>query len=183
MANNANKIIVGANGTVFVGPTTATAPTDATSGLSGFTELGFVAETGVTITPSQTVTDIMAWQSLYTVRKIITARGLELTFTLREFNLESIPFAFGGGAMHDSGGVVKYTPPAAGAIDNRSLVVDWQDGNNHFRLYVPTGMVTDLSGFTVSRTAPAELPVKFGLNYSGSGDVWALFSDDSGLYS
>ena len=192
MANDAGKIVVGANGTVYVAGTGATAPTDATTSLNAkephdagandYVELGFVSENGVGVTPSQTVTPIMAWQSAYSVRKIITARGLELDFILREFNAESIPFAFGGGSLIEQPGEkFVYTPPEAQETDARTLVVDWADGDRHYRLYVPNGQVTDLSQFTLSRTAPAELPVKFELNHFGTGSPWTLFSDDEGL--
>jgi hypothetical protein len=190
--NDASRIVVGADGNVFVGTTSATAPTDATTSLNpapphdagptDWVQLGFVSENGVQVTPSQTVTPIMAWQSAYSVRRIITARGLELDFILREFNAESIPFAFGGGSLVEAvGEKFTYTPPTPSEIDERSMCVDWADGSRAYRLYVPLGQVTDLSQFTLSRTAPAELPVKFALNHSGSGAPWTLFSDDTGL--
>lgn len=194
MANDAGKIVVGANGTIYVGATTATAPTNATSALpqpaypnaqtsAQYVELGFVTENGVTVTPSQVSTPIMAWQSAFSVRQIITSRGLELDFVLREFNAISLPFAFGGGTLAEVAdtGVFSYVPPEPEETDPRSLVVDWADGTRHYRLYVPNGQVTDLSGFSVSRTAPAELPVKFVLNHFGVGAPWTLFSDDAGL--
>jgi hypothetical protein len=190
--NDASRIVVGANGTVFVSDTSATAPTDATTdlmpvaphdaGAGDWVELGFVSENGVQIIPSQTIAPIMAWQSSYSVRKIVTARGLELDFVLREFNAETIPFAFGGGMLEEAAGEkFTYTPPEPQEIDLRSLVVDWADGDRDYRLYIPNGQVTDLAQFTLSRTAPAELPIKFELNHSGSGAPWKLFSDDAGL--
>jgi len=194
-ANDADRIVVGANGTVYVGETTATAPTDADTALvtaapdeatsTEYVELGFVSENGVTVTPTQSITPIMAWQSAYSVRQIVTSRGLELDFVLREFSAVSIPFAFGGGSLVEVGpgdtNNYKYTPPEPQEIDTRSLVVDWADGTRLYRLYVPNGQITDLSAFTVSRTAPAELPIKFVLNHSGTGAPWTLFSNDVGL--
>src|SRR6266576_7111074 len=100
MANDASKIVVGANGSISVAAIGATAPTNATTSLAvAFEELGFVSENGVQVTPGQTVVPIMAWQSAYPVRKIVSQRTLELDFVLREFNVESIPFAFGGGTL------------------------------------------------------------------------------------
>ena len=187
--NDAGRIVVGANGTVYVSDTSATAPTDATTSLSAvaphdagagdWVELGFVSENGVQVIPSQVVQPIMAWQSAYPVRKIITSRGLELDFILREFNAESIPFAFGGGTIVEAvGEKFTYTPPAPQDTDPRSLVVDWADGTRDYRLYIPNGQVTDLAQFTLSRVAPAELPIKFDLNHFGSGAPWTLFTDD-----
>jgi len=190
--NDADRIVVGANGTVFVAGIDAVAPTDATTPISSvaphdagpndYVELGFVSENGVQVTPSQVIAPIMAWQSAYPVRQIVTSRGLELDFVLREFNAESIPFAFGGGTLLEQvGEKFVYTPPEPQDLDRRTLVVDWQDGTRDYRLYIPNGQVTDLAQFTLSRTAPAELPIKFVLNHFGSGAPWTLFSDDEGL--
>lgn len=190
--NDASRIVVAGNGTVYVAGTGATAPTDATTTLSAVTphaasansyvELGFVSENGVQVSPSQSATPIMAWQSAFPVRKIIASRGLELDFVLREFNAESIPFAFGGGSLTEYAGEKWiYVPPDPEDTDPRTLVVDWADGTRKYRLYVPNGQVTDLAQFTLSRTAPAELPIKFELNHSGTGSPWTLFSNDEGL--
>lgn len=184
MANDSDKIIVGANGTVYVAVTTTAAPTGVRSALAGgFKAVGFVSENGVMVSPSQQITPIMAWQSAYPVRKIVTSRGLELDFVLREFNAETLPFAFGGGSITGSHSAYTYTPPDPETLDVRSLIVDWQDGTKDFRLYVPNGQVTDLAAFTLSRTAPAELPIKFELNHSGVGEPWTLFSNDNALGS
>jgi len=192
--NDAGRIVVGANGTVYVSDITATAPTDATTDLGAvaphdavagdWVELGFVAENGVVVTPSQAVTPVMVWQSSYPARKIITSRGLELDFILRELsNPVALVFAMGGGSVVEApqGGAFTFTPPLAQAVDLRSLCLDWQDGTRLFRLYIPNGQVVDLAAFTLSRTAPAELPVKFQLNHSGTGAPYNIFSNDAGL--
>lgn len=191
MANDSSRILVGGNGTIYTGPITCAAPTSAVSALAtaepnvatstDYVEVGFVSESGVTVTPSQAVQPIMAWQSTYPVRKIITSRGLELEFKLREFNAASIPLAFGGGTMTDTGPLWTYVPPGPEDLDVRSMIIDWQDGIKNYRLYVPNGQIMDLSGFSVSRTAPTELGVKFSLNHDGVGDAWTLFSNDTGL--
>jgi len=184
MTNAAGKVIVGANGTVYVAPVGTAAPTTAAAALNvAFKELGYLTENGVTVTPSQGQTPIMAWQTAYKIRTLVTERGLVLDFVLREFNVQSLPFAFGGGALAFAGGEYKYTPPTPEQTDPRALVLDFLDGVKKYRLYVPNGQVEDLSGFSVSRSAPAELPVKFSLNYSGSGDPWNIFTTDLGIGS
>lgn len=179
MANTAGKIVVGANGTISVAPLLTAAPTTSIIALNAaFKPLGFISEDGVQVAPGQTINPIMAWQTPYPVRKIVAGRTLELSFTLREFDLDTLPFAFGGGTLVWSAGNATYTPPAAEAIDARSLVVDWLDGARHYRLYVPNGQVTDLSAFSLNRGAPAELPVKFELNSDGVSTPWTILSDD-----
>lgn len=184
MPNSASKVVVGANGTVSVAAVGTAAPTNSTTALNAlFKSLGFLSEDGVQVAPGQTINPIMAWQSAYAIRKIVASRTLELNFTLREFDLDTIPFAFGGGTLAWSAGAATYTPPAPEVIDTRALVVDWLDGTRHYRLYVPNGQVTDLSAFTLNRGAPAELPIKFELNSDGVTTPWTIFSDDIGLSS
>lgn len=63
MANTANvtagKPAIG--GAVSVAPTTATLPTDATTSLSGFANLGYVSDEGVTHSITRDSEDIKAW--------------------------------------------------------------------------------------------------------------------------
>lgn len=179
--NNADKIIVGASGTIYVAPVGTAFPVSADDTLAvGWEAVGFVAEDGVTVTPTQTVTPIKAWQSPYPVRKIVTERTLELDFKMREFNDETLPFAFGGGQIVISGTDAQYTPPGPEESDPRALIVEWHDGSKHFRLHVPNGQVTNLAAFTLSRTAPAELPVKYDVNYAGTDPYpWTILSSDS----
>lgn len=183
MANDAGKIVVGANGSVSVADIGSPAPTDSTTALNvAFLDFGFVSEAGVQVTPGQTIVPIMAWQSAYPVRKIVSQRSLQLDFTMREFNARSIPFAFGGGILSEQiGNKFKYLPPEPEVTDPRSLSVDWRDGTRHYRLYIPNGQVTNLAQFSLSRTAPAELPVQFEANGDGINPTWILFSDDMGL--
>lgn len=177
MANNADQIVVASNGTVYVGETSASAPTDATSSLSGFTELGFVTEDGVTFTDSKTNEPINVWQSFYPVRRVVTEKEATVTFSLRQWNNTTIPLAFGGGTISGTGPFT-YTPPAPEDLDERSLVVDWQDGEKSYRLYFGKGMVTEAVETNLTRTGSAVLPITFSVTPAAGDDPYLLFVDD-----
>src|SRR6266576_2496080 len=126
-----DEILVGANGDVFVAAPATTAPTSPTASYgAGWTKLGLISETGVTVTDTKTMVVIPAWQLFYPARRIITERALTVAFALREWSGTGLKFAFGGGTI--SAG--KFTPPAPDFIDQRMLGVDWADEGKVFEL-------------------------------------------------
>lgn len=179
MANDADQIVVASNGTVYVAATSATAPTTATNSLTGFTELGFVTEEGVTFTDSKEITDINVWQQFYPARKIVTSKASSVSFQLREWRAHNVQLAFGGGTITGSGSNYTYVPPAAGTIDERSMVIDWQDGSKNYRLYIPRGIVSDAVETNLVRTNSAVLPITFSVTpASDTADPYKLFTND-----
>ncbi len=106
MSQDATQILVGANGDAYAGPTTTPAPTNSTTSLdAGFLNLGLLTEEGATLTVGRTLQDILAWQSFSPVRKIVTERLTEVSFTLLQVNKDNIEFAFGGGDVTGGTGV------------------------------------------------------------------------------
>ena len=179
MPNNANNVVVASNGKVYVGPTTTPAPSNYATALNaGFLELGFVSEDGATFTEGKDVTDINAWQSFYPIRKIVTARTVEISFALREFNKRTVEFALGGTVSVNSA-EWKYVPPAPDVLSTKSLVLEWTDGSKGYRLYVPVGIVTEAVETNLTRTAAADLPITFSATDPGTGtNIYTLFTND-----
>ena len=180
MSELSEEVVVGGTGKVWVAATDATAPGDAGTGMDSaeWTELGYLSEAGATINDSKTMTDIAALQSFYAIRRIVTARDTTISFVLRQWNGATVALAFGGGVVEVNSDEYTYTPPAADVVDERSVVVEWEDADKHYRFYVPRAMVTDAVSTTVSRTAAADLPITFGVIASGDTDPYTLFTDD-----
>jgi len=178
--NNSTQIVVGANGTISVGATTATAPTEVSSTtLTGFSQLGFVSEAGASVSESKEITDIEVWQSFYPARKLITARQFEVSFAMRQWNGFNVRFAFGGGTITSQGsGKWKFVPPVASVVDERSLVLQWQDGTKNYMLYVPRGLAIATVESTVVRTAASDLAITFAALSDGATDPYTLYTDD-----
>lgn len=186
MANESSEqVLIGANGQVYVAETTADAPTGPLQALdTDFVELGYVSEEGATITDAKTLTNIGAWQSFYPVRRVIADRDFTVRFALRQWNADTLAFALGGGTWDNaSGSGQMFTPPSPDDIDERSIVIDWQDGSKHYRLYCPKGLVTENVETTLSRTAAADLPITFGATPATGSSPYFIFTDDSAFGS
>jgi len=179
MSNDASQVVVGANGSVWVGATNATAPDDVATPMGGdWTDLGFVSEEGATFTEGKDVTDIAAWQSFYPIRRIITGRSVQVSFALRQWNRDTVEFALGG-TVTDNTGEYTYTPPSPEEFDERSLVLEWTDGTKAYRLYLPKGVVSEAVAISLVRTSAADLPVTFAASDPGVGNsVYTMFTDD-----
>lgn len=185
-ANTSDQVLVGSSGTVYVGtPSLITAPTDSDSALdTDFTQLGFISEEGVVVQDSKDVTEIKAWQSPYPVRRLVTERAFQVSFSLEQWNWLTLPFAMGGGTLTEPGaGEYKYTPPDADDLDERSMVIQWSDptagaGTRDYRLYIPRGIVVEPVEFNVRRTENAMFPITFAAIFNGTDPIYSLFTDD-----
>lgn len=136
MANNAENVVVGITGSVYVGPTTATAPTSSTATLTGFTDLGYVSSDGVTFTTDKSTNQIRAWQNADLVREVVTEGTVTYSFMLLETTEAAIE-AYFGGTM--TGGKIELNPVNTGG--RKSFVIDVIDGAKAIRHYVPSGEI------------------------------------------
>lgn len=184
MAANADNVLVGSGGTIFVAPVGTTMPTNIDTALNAaFEEVGFISEDGITVSAGVETAEINAFQSFYAIRRLVTGRSLDLGFALREWREVNLLLAFGGGEVTEAAGVYTYTPPAAGdALFERAMVVEWRDGDKDYRLCVPRGVVTEAVETNITRSAAADLPVTFSvLTDDSETAAWSLISNDPGL--
>lgn len=180
-AQDAAEVVIGANGQVYVAPTDAPGPTESQDALDGeFRELGFVSEDGATVNDSKDVNDVGAWQSFYPIRRNVTGRNFNVAFALRQWNDATIPLAFGGGVVATNGaGEYMYTPPEPEELDERQVVIDWQDGDKHYRLHIPRGTVSENVETNLTRTAASDLPITFSaLKLDDATPIYTLYTDD-----
>jgi hypothetical protein len=182
MANNSDEVVVGAAGRVYVAPTGTALPTDPTTPLAGsFVDLGYVAE-GVTISYSRSFEDVGAWQSAFPIRKIGTGFDASASFTLRQWNSDTVSLAFGGGTVtEDDPGVYTYTPPAVSDVDERACVIEWQDGSRSYRWVIARCTVSEGIETQLVRTAAADLPITLAVLGAATGEPWYLVTDDPAL--
>lgn len=180
-ANQSGQLLVGSSGTVYVGtPASVTAPTDSDSALDAdLIQLGFITEDGVTIRDSKEITDIKSWQNPYPTRRLVTGRAFEVSFALQQWHWASLPFAMGGGTLTEpTSGEYKYTPPDADDLDERCMVIQWADGARDYRLWIPTGIVTEQVEANIKRSDAAVFPITFAANFDGTNPPYTLFTDD-----
>jgi hypothetical protein len=141
MALASANVRVAVTGTVSVGPTTAAAPADADTALTGFSDLGYVSEDGVTETRDRSTNAIKAWQNAATVREVVTEASLQYKLTLLETKAETVE-AFYGTTVNAGDGSVTIVPSATGGA--HSYVIDVVDGADFIRTYIPLGEIIEV---------------------------------------
>lgn len=145
MALDSTKVRVAVTGAVSTGLTSAAAPTGTASALTGFTDLGYVTEDGVTITfpDAGDATPIKAWQNGAVVRVIrsTTEDNPTVTFMLMETKKEAVEAALGV-ALVQTATEGSFEFDTADIMAAKSWIVDVVDGTELIRAYVPAGVPT-----------------------------------------
>lgn len=180
--NNENDIVVAGNGQPYVAPVGTVLPTTTTGALAAaFVGLGYVSEDGVAITNTPEIAEFSAWQSRTPVRREKTSQQTQLAFGLMQWDEDTVPFAFGGGSISGTTPNYRYDLPADdAALDERSFVLDWQDGSEHWRLVIPRGNVVEAVESQLVRSAPALLPITFrALSPVGGGSPGYYLTDSA----
>lgn len=181
MAKDSDQLVVAASGSIYVAPVGTTVNTDPDGALNAaFRDLGYATEDGVTFGDSPSIESIMAWQKSSPLRRIVTGRERTVSFSLHQWNDATVPFAYGGGQWNAlGGGLYRLDPPAdTDELEERCLVIDWADGDRHFRFVAYSGNVTGGVETQLTRTGSAVLPITFEINANDNGDDWNIFTDD-----
>lgn len=177
MALDSTKVRAAVSGAVSIGPTTAAAPTSASSALTGFTDLGYVSDAGVTEARSRDTNEIHAWQGGALVRTLITSGSLTFQFVMLETKLETVKLFYGVATVTSTAtdGNFIVVPTSTGG--RQSFVVDVIDGAELIRVYVPQGEVTEVGDRVYVNTDPVGYDVTLtaypDTTLGGSAKVWA----------
>lgn len=168
MALNANLVRVAVTGALYVDGGTGVAPTGASAALTGFDDLGYVSEDGVTLAFPEAgeATPIRAWQNGATVRTVrSTSEDLPtLALTLIETKLEVIETVFGVTVTQtatDGSFVINSTATRAAT----KIVLDVIDGAEIIRIYAPKAVVTSIGEIALTSTEAIGYNVTFELEY------------------
>lgn len=168
MALDSQEVMVALTGGIFRGDPGATLPTDASGALTGFNELGYVSEDGVSQTIDETTQKIRAWQNGDTVREVQTAHDLMFTFTCIESN-ETVLAAY-------------YGNYAAGKVEingtqgvRGTWVIQVKDGERDMRIVIPDGQITDRGDISYVNSAAVGYPITITCypdsDYAGTEDA------------
>lgn len=183
---DAEEIRIAKNGAISVAPVGTALPDgetpgDVTDALdAAFTNLGYASDDGATFSVTPEILEVPAWQARTPVRRDLQAQALRTSFTLLQINAYTVQYAFGGGAISEpSPGLYRYDfPEEEDALDERSLIVDWQDGGSHYRLVVPRGNVTEAVETNLVRSAAQQLPITHDALEPDDGGLAYILSDD-----
>lgn len=183
MAKDVDQIVIGSDGTVWVAPVGTAAPVNPTAVPgAGWVDLGYTSEDGATLRDGKTLEAIRVWQLAHAARQVVTERKTSLEFVLRQWSVDTVKLAFGGGSFTEpAAGVFRYAPPAPETVDERALMLDWQDGAKNYRLIIVRGIVTENVETNLRRAAAGDLPITFSVLGADTGDPWYLLTDDPAL--
>lgn len=177
MANDADNVVVAANGFVATAPVGSTLPTDATTALdAAFTELGYINEDGVSFAPDVTIDDLPAWQSLSPIRTLLTNYIIEVSFGLMEWIEDNLKLAFGGGVFTDNGdGTWDYLLPLPGERAPFAMVIEGQDGANRYRIVLDRVELSDTGEVTFQKGDASQFPVTVRALAGAGGRPGAIY--------
>lgn len=181
MTLNASESLVGANGRVYVAPAGTASPSTSTSALSAdWIELGFTTAEGVQFQVTRNFVDVESWQTAFPIRKLNTTITGKVMTKLIQFNEITLPLALGGGTISETSGAYTFTPAPAGTIDERALVVEWNDNGKHYRIYVSRVVNSESVDIALTRTNVATLPLGFDILGSNDGSPpFTWLTDDA----
>lgn len=146
MALVAANARVAITGVVSIGDGTQTAPTDSGTALgTGWTDLGYVSEDGVTETRDRSTNTIRAWQNGDTLREVVTESTLTYAMTFAETKAATVEL-FYGNTVDDTDGSIVIVPSSTGG--RHPFVIDVVDGDETIRTYIPDGEVTEVGDQT-----------------------------------
>ena len=154
MALDADNVRVASTGGIYFAPTGATLPASTSDSLDADfgDELGYLSEDGIVETQDETTENIKAWQNHAVVRKVLTEHDLTYALAFLETNEDVLAL------VRDDyeAGVAKIT----GAAGKRgSWVFEIVDGDEHIRLVVPDGQITERGAVTYAGADAITYPV------------------------
>lgn len=187
MPQDTQELVVAAHGDVYIAPVGTTLPTNPTAALNAaFRGLGLITEDGVTLSVAPDIESFNAWQRRQPVRRELTGQDITLGFALEQWNAENVKFAYSGGDVSEpSPGIFRYDFPSdEDSLEERAIVVDWQDGDKSYRIVFSEGNVTEETETQLVRNDLAVLPITFSVNSpTNGGSPGYLLVDDAAFHS
>lgn len=160
MAKDSNKVRVPLTGSVWYSSNlAATIPDDLTTDptINGFVDLGYTTADGVTFNLGREIEGIDAWQTSEVLRQLVTSEPKSASFTLRQLGRDEW-LATNGGSITTLGSGVYRWEPAAGAIPEGILLVDFVDGTKNYRFGFRRAQQTAEVEFNLVRNDALNLP-------------------------
>jgi hypothetical protein len=182
--NDSDEIRVASGGQIYIAPVGTTLPTTPTGSLAAaFVGLGYCSEDGVKLSVTPEIGEIKSWQSRQATRRDLTAQEVMAGFELQQWNEDTVPFAFGGGAVTQLGGAAGYRydlPLEGDALAEKAMVIEWVDGSITQRWVIPRGNVVDGVETQGKRGEASLLPIGFkGLEPTTGGSTLYWLTSDS----
>lgn len=181
MAEDSSLVRLAPSGHVYVAAVGSTAPVDVTSNWgAAWSELGYLDENGVAITPSLATADIKAWQSLLPIKTILTGVACTVKFNMEQLTSKITSEYFFGQSWTTSlpSNLATMNLSSNPTIPYRALGIEWTDDRNGVnRIIFGNGLITDRDVMTLNRTNATA----FGVTYTvldNSGSMGTFLSNN-----
>ncbi len=187
MATNADNVRVAVTGAVRTAPVGTTAPTNSTSSFAtGWVDLGYISDAGITESQNQEWTEITAWQNRDIVRRALTSTENTWQFTVIETTQTALELYHAGSSVDGTGAGTYKLEVVAPTDDVRAFGIDVIDGSIHTRIIVPKGVVSERGDIVYDGETPIGYELTIAARASGVLDgngsmIYAYkYSDDPG---
>lgn len=183
MAGDATQIVVAGTGVVSIAPYGTALPDGSTAVResldAAFVDLGFTTEDGVELTDGVSVNEVMAWQSSYPVRRLVSEYTGAVGFSLLQWSKDIFEQVLSGVVTEEVADTVhKFTPTRAGVVAEKSMVVDFDDGTEEYRWVFPkVGLASDIV-IPLVRTDAAVIPTEWGVIGGDAAGAWFMLTSD-----
>ena len=152
MALNSGNVRVAVTGTLSVGTALAVAPADGDAALgTGWADLGYFGEDGVTETRERSTNSIKGWQNADIVREVVTEAKLTFKGVMIETKKETVELYYGNTVAGATGSIV-IIPAKTGGRQKSNL--DVIDGDEFIRTYIAAGEVTEVGDMVYASGEP-----------------------------
>lgn len=179
MSTSSANVNVAVTGAVY-GTANGDAPTPPTTAISTldvlFADLGYISDNGITEAYNDTTTEIKAWQGGTIVRTVISASKATIKFMMIENKREAAELFHKGSVVVSDGSTGYRMDVMVPSPDRRKFVLDIIDGNDHLRIYIADGEVSNRSDITYKSDTQIGYEVEITM-YPVAGVVCTKFSD------
>lgn len=166
MALNSANVNVAVTGAVSYAPVGSTAPVDADTPLAApYVDIGYISSDGVVEARERSTSNIVAWQNADVVRSVVTEASITVAFTGIETNKATLEL-FYGSELNAVDGSITIVPGAAGT--RRSVVVDYIDGDDYVRMWIPQAELQEVGELTLTSGGD---PVGYNMTLRGYPDT------------
>jgi len=183
MALDATQVRVALTGHVFFGPGVTTDPTgfSVAGALTGFKELGYTSDDGVSFSIGKEVEEIPGWQSMDPLRLLVTAEPKSASYTLKQLNRDNWAATFGGTFTTEGvapNEMTRWEPNDAEIVDG-FFVVEFLDDGVTYQIGFRRAMNAANVEFAFVRSASVDLPHEMRALAAGAGKKpWFLLTND-----
>lgn len=178
MALDSANVNVAVTGAVSVGTQVAAPPTTATAALgTGWTDLGYISDSGIVEGRSRSTKKITAWQFAAVVREVVTESGVTWKVTFIETKKEVVELYYASSLLVIEGSL-KINPAATGG--RQPFCIDRVDGTDFIRTYIPEGELVEAPG---DQTSASGDPLGYSVTITGYPSVSLAGNTFENFYS